>query len=63
MMVARKKTVCYRLDETVLMCLERLEAAGLGYHSKTDIVEQAIVHEWERHFGLVDTEHELEFGL
>lgn len=58
-----KRVVCYRLSESALRCLQQLNSRCPEYNSMTDVVEQAIIHEWEKHFGLVSTQLELDFGL
>lgn len=54
-----KKPSCFRLCDAAVMALDDLERSCGDYRSRTDIVEQAIIHEWERRLGQADQEHPL----
>lgn len=51
-MSTTKKASTFRLCDEAMKCLDELERACLEYRSRTDIVEQAIIHEWDRRLGL-----------
>lgn len=51
-LMTTKKPVCYRLSDEVIRCLDQLEQSCGDYRSRTDIVERAIIHEWEKRLGL-----------
>lgn len=51
-----KKPSCFRLCDEAIKCLDELEKTCGEYRSRTDIVEQAIIHEWDRRIGLANYE-------
>lgn len=54
--MTNKKPTCFRLCDEAIKCLDALEHDCPGFRSRTDIVEQAIIHEWERRLGLAEYE-------